>query len=89
MELFAHDFIIHVGFQVRAVNAAGEGSWSEPLEVLSGAGSPESPAPPSCCPKSANSVQVSWQAPCNNGAKISEYRLEMHRPGQTDFTQVI
>ena len=69
------------------MNDAGEGAWSEPLEVISGAGNPEPPVAPVCLVKSAHNILVSWKAPCNNGAKISEYRLECLRPNQ-DFTNV-
>ena len=33
-------------FQVRAVNKAGTGNWSDPLEVISGAGVPDHPKTP-------------------------------------------
>ncbi|CAG0884777.1 unnamed protein product [Darwinula stevensoni] len=64
-------------FQVRAYNKAGAGPWSEPLEVVSGAGAPDAPPAPECTPKSPSSVSVAWEEPLNNGAAITEYRLEM------------
>ncbi|XP_067949562.1 uncharacterized protein [Watersipora subatra] len=74
--------------QVRAANEVGEGDWSEPLEVISGAGSPEPPMAPVCHPKSAHSMLISWKTPCNNGAEISEYRLECMQPHVQDYTCV-
>ncbi|XP_067948036.1 fibronectin type-III domain-containing protein 3a-like isoform X2 [Watersipora subatra] len=74
--------------QVRAANEVGEGDWSEPLEVISGAGSPEPPMAPVCHPKSAHSILISWKTPCNNGAEISEYRLECMQPHVQDYTCV-
>jgi len=70
------------------VNETGEGDWSEALEVLSGAGTPEPPQAPHCVPRSAHCVLVSWNSPCNNGAKISEYRLEWLKPDAQEYVHV-
>ncbi|XP_059174236.1 fibronectin type-III domain-containing protein 3A-like isoform X2 [Physella acuta] len=76
-------------FQVRAFNRAGAGPWSEPLEVISGAGVPEAPRPPQVLCRSAHNALVSWEEPFNNGANISEYRLEWQQKTDTaDFTQL-
>ena len=64
-------------FQVRAQNRAGAGAWSEPLEVISGAGPPDRPKEPRAAAKSGSTASVAWEQPINNGAIISSYRLEL------------
>ena len=64
-------------FQVRAQNRAGPGAWSEPLEVISGAGPPDRPKEPRAAAKSGSTASVAWEQPINNGAIISSYRLEL------------
>ena len=64
------------------------GPWSEPLEVVSGAGVPDPPKVPMCTCRSPHSLLVSWEGPVNNGATITDYRLEWQLRADTDFTQV-
>ncbi|CAG0916270.1 unnamed protein product [Notodromas monacha] len=64
-------------FQVRAVNKAGPGAWSEPTEVVSGAGPPDKPRQPVLAARSPHIVAVEWEEPLNNGAAVSQYKLEM------------
>ncbi|KAK7478993.1 hypothetical protein BaRGS_00029754 [Batillaria attramentaria] len=76
-------------FQVRAFNRAGAGPWSELLEVVSGAGAPDAPRSPQLTCRSPHSAVVSWEEPFNNGASISEYRLEWTQtPDSQDFSQL-
>ncbi|GFR67277.1 fibronectin type-III domain-containing protein 3a [Elysia marginata] len=76
-------------FQVQAFNRAGAGPWSEALEVVSGAGVPEAPRMPLVTCRSSHSALVSWDEPFNNGALVSEYRLEwQQRSDAVDFTQL-
>ncbi|CAL1527876.1 unnamed protein product [Lymnaea stagnalis] len=76
-------------FQVRAFNRAGAGPWSEPLEVISGAGVPDAPRSPHVSCRSAHTALVSWEEPCNNGASIGEYRLEwQQRTDTAEFSQL-
>ncbi|KAL8559262.1 hypothetical protein ACOMHN_040386 [Nucella lapillus] len=76
-------------FQVRAFNRAGAGPWSELLEVVSGAGAPESPRSPQLACRSPHSALVTWEEPFNNGATIAEYRLEWTQtPDAHDFSQL-
>ncbi len=71
-------------FQVRAYNRAGAGPWSESLEVVSGAGCPGQPKEPRLDfvvreTKGQQQKQVAvltWEAPINNGAVITEYQLQ-------------
>ena len=70
------------------MNAAGEGEWSEAAQVLSGAGAPEPPTAPVCTVRSAHAICVSWDAPCNNGARILEYKVEWRHSDQQDFSPV-
>ncbi|KAK6195777.1 hypothetical protein SNE40_001134 [Patella caerulea] len=75
--------------QVRAFNKIGAGPWSDSLEVISGAGVPDAPKSPSIVCKSPHSAIISWEEPFNNGAAITEYRLEwQHRTDQSDFFQL-
>jgi len=64
-------------FQVRAQNRAGPGAWSDPLEVISGAGPPDRPKEPRAAARSGTTASVAWEQPINNGAIISSYRLEL------------
>ncbi|GBL84006.1 hypothetical protein AVEN_29981-1, partial [Araneus ventricosus] len=63
------------------------GLWSEPFEVTSGAGVPDSPTISQVVPRSPHCVFVAWEEPFHNGAIISEYRLES-RCNEKDFEVV-
>ncbi|ELT87402.1 hypothetical protein CAPTEDRAFT_151424 [Capitella teleta] len=63
-------------FQVRALNKAGAGPWSETLDVVSGPGVPDPPKAIVVSCRSSHGAVVSWQEPLSNGAPITEYRLE-------------
>lgn len=52
------------------------GQWSDPFEATSGAGSPDMPKDVQAVPRSPHCIFVSWTEPANNGAAITEYRLE-------------
>ncbi|CAH1781329.1 unnamed protein product [Owenia fusiformis] len=75
-------------FQVRASNKAGCGPWSERVELISGAGVPDAPKTPSVHCKSPHSAMIWWEEPVNNGATITDYRLEWSTGGDSDFTQL-
>eukprot|EP00105_Crassostrea_gigas_P017957 XP_011435920.1 PREDICTED: fibronectin type-III domain-containing protein 3A isoform X3 [Crassostrea gigas] len=76
-------------FQVRAFNRVGGGGWSDPFEVVSGAGVPDPPKAPHVACKSAYSALVSWEPPVNNGATITDYRLEWQQKTEvTDFAML-
>jgi hypothetical protein len=62
--------------KLRAVNKVGPGPWSDELEFVSGAGSPEPPSTPTIQARSASFLLIQWSEPCNNGAPITDYRLE-------------
>ena len=74
--------------KIRAINKIGAGAWSEAVELTSGAGAPDSPLPPSIVIKSANFMMISWLEPANNGAPITEYRLEWAPKETLIFTPV-
>lgn len=63
-------------FRVRAYNKVGSGQWSDSLEATSGAGSPDMPKDVEAVARSPHCVFVSWTEPANNGAPVTEYRLE-------------
>jgi len=70
-------------FQIRAFNRIGAGPWSDPLEVVSGAGSPDTPVAPKVTTKTSHMVLVSWAEPLNNGSAVTEYRVQMASPAPT------
>ena len=75
----------HYTLQVRALNRIGAGDWSPPLDFLSGSSVPEAPLPPTLFAKSATCVLATWSEPaCNNGAPVTEYRLEFCPVTTTD-----
>ncbi|GFT38687.1 fibronectin type-III domain-containing protein 3A [Nephila pilipes] len=63
-------------FTARAYNKIGNGQWSEPFEVTSSAGVPDPPTITQVVPRSSHCVLATWVEPFNNGAIITEYRLE-------------
>ena len=64
-------------FQVRAFNRVGPGPWSESLEVVSGAGAPDSPLAPGVQCRSPTTAWLEWNEPSFNGAMVTEYRLQL------------
>ncbi|KAJ8030329.1 Fibronectin type-III domain-containing protein 3A [Holothuria leucospilota] len=63
-------------FKVQALNKVGAGPFSEPLQITTGAGPPDRPKNLQATFKSPTSACVSWEMPCNNGAPVTEYKLE-------------
>ncbi|XP_042900745.1 fibronectin type-III domain-containing protein 3A isoform X2 [Parasteatoda tepidariorum] len=63
-------------FQVRAYNRVGAGPFSDPLEVVSGAGPPDSPRNLTATCDSSVTCRLSWEEPLNNGAAITSYQLQ-------------
>ncbi|XP_075212988.1 miles to go isoform X2 [Lycorma delicatula] len=74
-------------FLLRASNRVGTGHWSEPLEVRSGAAPPGPLSTPVLTPR-GHSMCCSWTEPPNNGAPITEYRLEIAHGSSFDFSTV-
>lgn len=64
-------------FMVCGVNRMGPGQWSEPLEVVSGAGPPDAPHAPHLACRSPYSVHLAWEEPINNGAGIDQYNVQI------------
>ncbi len=75
-------------FQVRACNKMGVSPWSDSLEVVSGAGVPDPPKLPVVHCKSPHSIVMNWDEPVNNGATITEYKLECQQRTDGEFSQV-
>ena len=71
--------------RVRAVNRAGNGSWSSTATATPGA-VPNAPSAPSLT-SSSGQIAASWSAPGNNGAAITHYDLR-HRAGSGAWTQI-
>lgn len=64
-------------FQVRAFNRVGHGPWSDSLEVVSGAGAPDTPLAPRIQCRSGCLATIDWNEPSFNGAAVTEYRLQL------------
>lgn len=56
--------------------------------MVSGAGVPDPPKQPQCVARSAHSATVTWEGPVNNGATITDYRLEWQQKAEQDFQLV-
>ncbi|XP_043556337.1 fibronectin type-III domain-containing protein 3A isoform X3 [Chiloscyllium plagiosum] len=63
-------------FRLRAVNKAGCGPYSEKCEICTAAGCPDQCKAPHVVCKTATCVHVSWTTPADNGADVTEYKLE-------------
>ncbi|OCT93034.1 fibronectin type-III domain-containing protein 3a isoform X1 [Xenopus laevis] len=63
-------------FRLRAANKAGFGPFSEKCEIITAPGPPDQCRPPQITCRSATCVFIHWEAPNNNGAEITEYRVE-------------
>ena len=55
---------------------------------MSGAGVPDPPKMPTLHCKSPHIALVSWEEPVNNGATITEYRLEWQQKTDAEFSQL-
>ena len=64
------------------------GPWSEYLDVLSGPGVPEAPRNFHVQCQTVNSALIKWEEGVNNGAAITEYRLEWSRKENDSFMQL-
>ena len=69
--------------RVRAVNSAGNGSWSATASATPGA-VPNAPSAPTLS-SSSGQIAASWSAPGNNGAAITHYDLR-YRSGSGSWT---
>ena len=61
--------------QVRAANSVGESAWSTAKKATPTAQKPDAPGAPTLT-YSDTSLTVSWNAPTNNGAAISDYDVQ-------------
>ncbi|XP_064639547.1 fibronectin type-III domain-containing protein 3A-like isoform X2 [Lineus longissimus] len=75
-------------FHVRAFNKAGAGTWSDALEVVSGAGVPDPPKAPVAHCRSSHCAIINWEEPVNNGATITDYKLEWQQKAEADYMQL-
>ncbi|XP_059823849.1 fibronectin type-III domain-containing protein 3A isoform X2 [Hypanus sabinus] len=64
------------GFRLRAANKTGYGPFSEKCEICTAAACPDQCKAPQVTCKTATCVHVSWTVPADNGADVTEYRLE-------------
>ncbi|KAG1708537.1 Fibronectin type-III domain-containing protein 3A [Nymphon striatum] len=75
-------------FRVRAFNRIGAGEWSDSMETVSGAGIPDKPKEPNVLCRSAQHGVISWDEPMNNGATITEYKLEWSQQESLEFVHL-
>src|SRR5690625_1760077 len=69
------------GARVRAQNSAGWSSFSSFRYFTTDAVAPNRPATPSVSNITSRGVTVSWSAPNNNGASITDYQVRVFGPG--------
>lgn len=76
-------------FRVAAVNAAGQGDFSDGSAMVVPAGLPASPTD-LLVSRGDRAVDVSWQPPpSDNGAAVTAYRLEYSLDGGDSWVQVV
>ena len=71
--------------QVRARNSAGSGPWSPSGTGSPQAVAPEAPSKPAVRAGSATSLVVSWTAPADNGAALTDYDVQYRRFGASSW----
>ena len=74
--------------KLRAYNEIGPGEWSDIVEMTASAGPPDSPEAPKIVIKSYNCLVITWNEPSNNGAMITDYKLEWSLKKNDSFTQL-
>ena len=77
-------------YRIAAINARGAGVWSAGSAYVTPSAAPN--APTNLTVVSGNgSVNLSWTAPANNGALITDYTIQRKLDGQADssFVQVV
>jgi large repetitive protein len=72
-------------FQVRAVNAKGEGQFSSPSAPEHPLRAPDAPGAP-VGQRGDKTINVSWGAPANGGDPIIEYEVQIVSTGATNTT---
>ena len=71
--------------QVRAINTAGTGDWSPSTSATPAAQVPTAPSAPALTPDD-HKIGVTWTAPADNGASISDYDVQYKESGVTAWT---
>ena len=82
-------FGLHPGYmyrhQIRGINNAGQGDWSEAsYSIYSASDRPEPPKPPHIESATLTSITYAWHAPHNNGAAITGYRVNVQHTGRVE-----
>eukprot|EP00795_Rhopilema_esculentum_P016377 gene16377-7779_t len=65
-------------FRLRACNVNGWSGYSRILECMTSACPPDAPEPPQLVKATSTTLSLQWTQPKDNGAPITEYRLEMN-----------
>jgi hypothetical protein len=70
--------------RVTAINAIGEGEYSESIAILA-AEVPDAPSVPILVQQTVTEIVIRWVAPYNGGSAIRDYEIYMDILGQGDF----
>ena len=73
-------------FKVQAVNATGTGPASDASDAATPAAKPSKPSAPTLT-RGDKQIAVSWSAPANNGASISDYDVRYSSDGGANWTE--
>ena len=75
-------------FRLAAVNASGQGAWSNPVSTTTSAGSPDQVTEFSAETRGETSIILRWQAPRANGSEITGYMIQRRTPS-TRFVDIV
>ena len=72
-------------FRVQAVNAVGNGAWSDPSAAVQATGRPAAPSGLSVSGVAATTVDLSWTAPNDGGSPLLRYAVRASTDGGTTW----
>ena len=75
-------------FRVAAKNAVGIGAYCVNSASVTPSNIPATPAAPACVSGNGQ-VTISWTAPANNGASITDYGIQRRTAGQTTYVSLV
>ena len=74
-------------YRIRALNANGNGQWSQTRSATTDAGGPDAPTLTAIA-AGERQVHLSWNAPPDNGEPITGYRIERSRDGNEPWERL-
>ncbi len=75
-------------YRVAAVNARGTGTFSAVATGMTNAGPPDAPQNLRAAADGPTAITIAWEAPGDNGAAISGYRIRMRRISESSWTTI-